>query len=241
MGCIASTGSTMRAATLFALAAIASLAPVANVPGSAGADVELRAKHALRTALDRKYEGIDEWTISEISDESVWSEIPHGLSVRYDVVQAGPRSALRLTWREANKITRTRTVWFAVQGMQSVPVAARDIRAGEDVLSVDVRNDVRDALALGCTPTRGIDGVMRARHSIEMGEAVCQRSVERRPAVARGETVTVHYMSGRVSVTTKGVALQDGAIGQKLRVKNPESHESFSAIVSSPREVVIRD
>jgi flagella basal body P-ring formation protein FlgA len=70
---------------------------------------------------------------------------------------------------------------------------------------------------------------------------MCREGIEPRPAVARGEAVTVRYFSARISISTQAIAQQDADIGQKLRVVNPANRDSFSAVVTGVREAAIRD
>jgi hypothetical protein len=66
-------------------------------------------------------------------------------------------------------------------------------------------------------------------------------AIEPRPLVARGEEITVRYVSPNVVLTINGVAQNDGAAGDSLLVLNPRSHNLFRAVVSGAREVTIHE
>lgn len=53
-------------------------------------------------------------------------------------------------------------------------------------------------------------------------------------AVRRNEPVTLVYQTGGVSLTLRGRALEDAAVGQPVRVLNTASNRTIDAIVTGP-------
>lgn len=58
--------------------------------------------------------------------------------------------------------------------------------------------------------------------------------------VGRGETVTLVFQDGGIVVSTKGKSLQDGAMGDLIRVTNITSNKSLSGIVTGSREITVQ-
>lgn len=55
--------------------------------------------------------------------------------------------------------------------------------------------------------------------------------------VRRGNKVVMHAQSGEIHATTEAVALEDGRLGMRVRVKNPRSGKIIEAQVTGPGEV----
>jgi flagella basal body P-ring formation protein FlgA len=107
----------------------------------------------------------------------------------------------------------------------------------------DVQLAEGNILAANCDPL--VDPAQlsgkRAKKTLRANEIVCAAAVEPRPLVARGEEIVVRYVGSKVSLTTNGVAQNDGMAGQSLLVLNPHSHDLFRAVVSGAREVTIHE
>lgn len=58
--------------------------------------------------------------------------------------------------------------------------------------------------------------------------------------VDRGDAITLVFESGAMVLTVKGKALQDGALGDMVRVANTDSNKSLQGVVTAHREVTIR-
>lgn len=64
--------------------------------------------------------------------------------------------------------------------------------------------------------------------------------VGRRPLVRKGDVVEVSASSGLLRVTLKGLALQNGALGDIITVRNPESLKVIPALVVGENRVEVR-
>ena len=229
----------MRDACIFA--GIAVLLPCA-VLASDGGSVDWRtvAERSLMSALTDAYPQVTEWSIEPLLGKRQETRLAELGPLRADVVRVGKRSAVRLM---SDGAPASSVVWFAVRGMQALPSARTDIRARTALVPDLCEEIVHDALALRCSPiesSAALAGV-RAARSIRAGEAICAQALEPRPAVGRGEDVTVISTAGAVQIVGRAVAQEDGIVGQVLRVRNPSSGEVYSAAVSGEREVVVHD
>ena len=93
----------------------------------------------------------------------------------------------------------------------------------------------RDALPA----TVGDHGFMFAR-SVQAERLLTWRDVSRRPLVRKGDMVEVAAIDGLLQVTMKAIALESGAQGDTVTVRNPESHKDFAAQVVAESRVQIR-
>ena len=118
------------------------------------------------------------------------------------------------------------TVTADVRFYRPVLVTTRSVRRGTilyDDGSVElVERDVTAARHGFFTDMAELEG-LRARRPIGFGDVVSRRHVEEIPVVERGDDVLMTLTTAHMQISTAGVALQDGAVGSRIRVKNLDS------------------
>ncbi len=116
---------------------------------------------------------------------------------------------------------------------RTIPVAGRTIARGEQINDSHLTNtlvnvsNIRQGYALDREHILGKE----ARRNIGQGEAFKTSSLDAPTAIKRGETVTLQAKAGGIKVVSSGVALADGRIGQKIRVRNSSSDRIVSGVV----------
>jgi len=95
-----------------------------------------------------------------------------------------------------------------------------------------------DQYKLRGQPVSSIDEVSGARtkRSLTAGKFVSKKSL---CFVCKGDPVTIIAKSSDFSIKTGGTALQDGAIGEKIRIKNNRSGRVVNGQVNAINKVVI--
>lgn len=76
--------------------------------------------------------------------------------------------------------------------------------------------------------------------AIPAGRLLTWHDVARRPLVKKGGFVEVSAAEGRLLITMKALALENGAQGDTVTVRNPESQKNFSAVVVDENRVHVR-
>ena len=76
--------------------------------------------------------------------------------------------------------------------------------------------------------------------SVAAGRLLTWRDVARRPLVRKGDVVEVSATEGQLVVTMKALAMENGAQGETVTVRNPESRRNFSALVVDENRVQVR-
>jgi flagella basal body P-ring formation protein FlgA len=200
------------------------------------------ASSQLRAALVAAHPGVAHFAIAPVLSDSARRELPESVPDNLRVTHLGARSAVRATWNKPSS-SYAYTLWFDVSGTASVVVATRDLRIGTQLSSVDAVLAERDVMRAHCVHALSIDELdgMRARRALRADAVICRDAFEPKPEVARGEAVSVQFLSSRVAVTSKAVALADAHIGQRVAVMNAESREVFHAVVSAAQEVMVRE
>ena len=122
-----------------------------------------------------------------------------------------------------------------------VPVLAHSISRGDVIRARDltwtkVREDSlrRDALIdadqiIGLAPSE----------TLKMGEMLASSQLQRPVAVARGATVTMELKVGAMSLTSQGRAVEQGSVGDVIRVTNTRSNQTVTATIEGPNMVSV--
>lgn len=76
--------------------------------------------------------------------------------------------------------------------------------------------------------------------TVSAGRMLTWRDIARRPLVRKGDLVEVAAVEGPLVVTMKAVAMENGAQGETVTVRNPESRKDFAAMVVSENRVQVR-
>ncbi len=213
---------------------------------AAPTDIHELATAALLKALQAKYANVVRWDVQPLGRFERERFATHAQTQRetqVSVVHVGPRSAVRLRSRNARGALDQTTLWYAVQGVRPVLLAERSLAAGVALDPADVSATEHDVLAANCEPVDQAAALatLRTKVAVRAGGVLCERAVEPRPPVAKGETVTVRYLGRTVALTTSGVAQADGALGRAVTIRNPSSREAFRAVVSGAGEVTVHE
>ena len=76
--------------------------------------------------------------------------------------------------------------------------------------------------------------------AIQSNRLLTWRDIARRPLVRKGDFVEVAAIDGMLQVSMKGLAMENGAQGDTVTIRNPQSRKDFAAQVVSENRVQIR-
>lgn len=80
----------------------------------------------------------------------------------------------------------------------------------------------------------------QAKRPIRSGTTLESDMIKPCPVVSRGEIVTVYIDRQQFSISTRGRALQDGAIGETIRVANLSSDKNVYGVVTADKRVQVQ-
>lgn len=130
---------------------------------------------------------------------------------------------------------------FAAQLWQDVWVAASRLDRGQAISSalvavqqVDVLRE-RNPLVLAEVDPASLDLVA----SVAAGRPLTRRDVVARPVVRKGQVVEVVAQSGMLAISMKAMALESGATGDQIRLRNLESRREINGEVINENKVQI--
>lgn len=76
--------------------------------------------------------------------------------------------------------------------------------------------------------------------SIQPNRLLTWRDISRRPLVRKGDLIEVAAIDGQLQIIMRGLAMENGAAGDTVTVRNPESKRNFAAQVIAENRVQIR-
>ena len=123
-----------------------------------------------------------------------------------------------------------REVWISRQQLE---VGAAFDPGVLDTRRIDVLRE-RDFV-----PTAAGDRSYVFARAIPAGRVLTWRDLNHRPLVRKGQLVEVSAVEGQLCITMKALALENGAQGDTVTVRNPESRKDFSALVVDENHVQV--
>jgi flagella basal body P-ring formation protein FlgA len=124
-----------------------------------------------------------------------------------------------------------RDVWVA---RQPLTTGATFDAADLETRRVDLLRE-RDAL-----PAAVGDRSYSLARAVGAGRVLTWRDITRRPLVRKGNLVEVSAGDGQLLITMKAIAMENGAQGDTVTVRNPESRKEFAAMVVDENRVQVR-
>lgn len=126
--------------------------------------------------------------------------------------------------------------------MMPVWVTAREIQKGRAIQPADLVEKELDVSRLqrGFIPSNHSPLGSKSNRHLRMGQLISELDLQKSWAVREGEGVLIRATQGDFSATTRGRALESGAIGDGVRVRNNQSGKEIQAWVIEKGEVETR-
>ena len=136
----------------------------------------------------------------------------------------GP-SVMRVGIDLGGQTQRKMSVTADVRIWRTVVVASHMIKRGEEMALVGCELAERDVTQVRGAYFSEIESLqgMQARRTLSIGDIITDGHVEKIPIVRRGDAIRLVARAGRMSMSAAGEAMQDGGIGDRIRVKNSDS------------------
>jgi flagella basal body P-ring formation protein FlgA len=124
---------------------------------------------------------------------------------------------------------------------RQIPVAHSPIARGELLRDADLTLERRDALTLRDVVLQisPDDNSLALVENVAAGLPVPNRAVRPRPAVKRGQLVDGIFEEGSLTISLKVEILEDGLLGQTVRVRNPKTRRELTGKVQNEETVRI--
>lgn len=148
-------------------------------------------------------------------------------------------AVVKLLGKNDGKLSGIAYVDFKTEIYAPVAVAARTIGRLEIIGPKDIKisylriNSLSNKYYLDKKPLEGRE----SKYVIAQNSALTGTDTERKRVVNFGNTVNIIYRRYGLFLKVKGMALQDGAMGSSIRVKNIESGTIINCVVKSRKSV----
>lgn len=133
------------------------------------------------------------------------------------------------------------TVAGTIHPMVEVPVPASSVRPGDVIRERDIRwKRVRTAQVRNTIATETVDIVGRvAYRPLSAGKLIRKSDLRDQETVTKGSTVTMVYQTNSMLLTTIGRALESGATGDFVSVRNSRTRLVVDARILGPNKVEV--
>ncbi|HEY9247877.1 MAG TPA: flagellar basal body P-ring formation chaperone FlgA [Rariglobus sp.] len=200
-----------------------------------GLAANLAAHYSLTDSLD--VDLIRPWTAPDLAAPGAPVTV-----VVMDYPEAVASSMLvRVRYQQDERILREDTLALRVNLWRDGMVAVSPLKRGDPISLQGVTtrriDALRDREALPVSAA-GEDYVFA--REVPAGRSLSWRDVVRRSLVHRGQIVEVFASDGALVITMKALAMQDGARGDAVRVRNLESKREFTARVTGENRAEVR-
>jgi len=130
---------------------------------------------------------------------------------------------------------------FEIHQFADVLVALERAGSRQILGAAEVEARKMDITNLRETPLVSVDALAghRTKRNISPGQIITRESIEPIPDVEPGRDVTIVYVDGLCRITSKGTAMQQGMIGDYVKVKNKTSGKVIIARVVDAAAVAI--
>jgi flagella basal body P-ring formation protein FlgA len=122
-----------------------------------------------------------------------------------------------------------------------VPVARSPLQRGELLKDADITTERRDILVQrdAYMNFSRADDTLQLAENVPSGSPILNRSVRVRPVIQRGQVVEGVYHDGSLSISLKVEILEDGLLGQTIRIRNPRTRHELYGKVQNDQTVLI--
>ncbi|MFZ6876346.1 flagellar basal body P-ring formation chaperone FlgA [Undibacterium sp. Di27W] len=140
----------------------------------------------------------------------------------------------------ADNMIKSVPVKFDISGTRTALQVRHDVARGEllkaadvEVKDIDLFADLNEAVMLSALTTSPV----RAKTFLPKGGVLSKANVETQPDVLRGEFAVLLSHEGLVSVESRVEAMQDGIVGQVIKVRPVNSNNQIQAKIIQPGKV----
>ena len=145
----------------------------------------------------------------------------------------------RFELRAGEELAGTWQIPVTARIWQEVYVASSALKRGQLVRDADLSRERRDMLALrDAVATVELDNpFLELGENVPAGMALTSRSLRLRPIVHRGKVADAIINDGVLTLSVKVEILEDGLLGQTIRVRNLKSKREFRGKVQNEETI----
>ncbi len=165
-----------------------------------------------------------------------------GITTSCDFTSIGKNKLAKVTLTEDDKILRTFVVPVEIKAYDTVLVAAKDIMKGEALNSTNSRYEKRNIeYNAGNVISENYDyRNLTSQRNIKAGEVIDKRFLAKQTVISRSAPVTATFQTGGISLSIEVTAMENGALGDYIKVRSKEYNKIYQGKVISSNQVLIQ-
>lgn len=155
--------------------------------------------------------------------------------------QLSPTMMVKFEWQSDKESLGPFQVVVYAKLWKEIIIAARPLTRGTVLNRNDIDYSKRDIFQL----REWLDDLPSNYNDIELvenvpqGQPIYPRSIRIKPIIKRGQLVEAHHIDGPMTVSLKVEALEDGAPGQVIKIKNPQTRRELLGKVQNDGTISI--
>lgn len=250
LGCLAFIPADCRAAADSAIAPAPTTASVTNAPAPKAQARTRKLEedellHLLTATLNEKLaENGATW---ELRLTRPWAAVVvPDAPLAAEIIEPAPNRItsaciLRFELRADKKLLGSWQVAVQARLWREVLVARASLQRGQLLRDTDFNHERRDLLTvrqpLVELPAQNVD--YELAESVPIGSPLTARAIRLKPVIARGQLADAVIRDGAMMISVKVEVLEEGAPGQIVRVRNPQSRRELRGKVLDEQTVAI--
>ncbi|PIZ31669.1 MAG: flagella basal body P-ring formation protein FlgA [Alphaproteobacteria bacterium CG_4_10_14_0_8_um_filter_53_9] len=126
-------------------------------------------------------------------------------------------------------------------GAVMVPVSNGPLSVGDKLTDNVSMQEVEDGRVFAGTikNMEELEGMV-AKRSIKPGVPILRTHIKQDYPVNRNSSVTFTYQRGGIQLTGTATALEEGSLGESVKILNPDTRTTLAATVTGPAQVKIQ-
>jgi len=124
----------------------------------------------------------------------------------------------------------------------NIVVAKKRFKKGDVFTVSDVALESRDIAALSSSAIYNLDNIIgkESKTYIPLGNAIYDWMVKDHSLVKKNEKVKISLRTSNVTIETQGMSLEEGLLGQEVKVKNLDSGKELICLITGTGEVTVK-
>ena len=151
--------------------------------------------------------------------------------LKVDVALSFPIQKRVCVWLVHENKTRI-AIWFKVNAYANVLVANRDMHQNTLIQSDAFSLKERNIAGLNAAPALIIPEQAWLKSSIKNGSILLASQIKKPPLVVHGQHIKIATHNHHITIVMDAIALEDGYLGDVIRVKHPLNQQTFIARIS---------
>lgn len=167
----------------------------------------------------------------------ILKDAPFTINFNFENLKKGFNS-IPVEIQQQGKIVKRLRINLKVRVFREVFVANKNIKKGEKI-SENLKKELREVTNIPDVAEETDMNNKVAAHFLKEGKIISKNDLEEEPAILKNSPVEIVLKEGAIFITTSGIALNSGKIGEKIQVLTLINKKIFSAKVLDKNKVEI--